>query len=93
VEEAGPRYTSARIRRGVAADRAYAAAGGARGRELSRATLDSLLFHVLRAAGSVLGSRADRLPAAVRRRCSLEGRAGFEPVEPLRHPGQPARAA
>jgi rhamnosyltransferase len=32
--------------------------------------------------GALLGSRADRLPAAVRRRLSLEGRAGFTPLAP-----------
>ncbi len=35
----------------------------------------SLRHHSLRAAGAALGSRADRLPARVRRLCSLEGRA------------------
>ncbi len=33
--------------------------------------------HLARQFGALLGSRADRLPAAVRRRLSLEGRAGF----------------
>ncbi len=33
--------------------------------------------HLARQCGALLGSRADRLPAAVRRRLSLEGRAGF----------------
>jgi GT2 family glycosyltransferase len=37
--------------------------------------------HVERLAGAVLGSRADLLPAGVRRRLSLEGRASFEPLE------------
>jgi glycosyltransferase involved in cell wall biosynthesis len=36
--------------------------------------------HVARLAGATLGSHADRLPAAVRRRLSLEGRASFEPL-------------
>ena len=36
--------------------------------------------HVVRLAGALLGSRADRLPAGVRRRLSLEGRASFEPL-------------
>jgi GT2 family glycosyltransferase len=35
--------------------------------------------HVVRLAGSLLGSRADRLPPGARRRLSLEGRAGFSP--------------
>jgi len=37
--------------------------------------------HVVRLAGALLGSRAGRLPAGVRRRLSLEGRASFEPLE------------
>jgi rhamnosyltransferase len=32
-------------------------------------------------AGALLGSRADRLPAPARRRLSLEGRAGFAPLD------------
>ncbi|MEA2374149.1 MAG: hypothetical protein QOD53_612 [Thermoleophilaceae bacterium] len=93
VEEMGPRYTPARVRRSVAADRAFVAARGVRGRELNDATLESLRFHVLRAAGAALGSRADRLPPALRRWCSLEGRAGFQPVEGTGDRGAAARAA
>jgi glycosyltransferase involved in cell wall biosynthesis len=37
--------------------------------------------NVLRLTGAVLGSRADRLPPGLRRRLSLEGRAGFEPLD------------
>jgi hypothetical protein len=36
---------------------------------------------VLRSAGGLLGSRADRLPAGARRKLSLEGRAGFAPLK------------
>jgi GT2 family glycosyltransferase len=47
-----------------------------------RATLATVGRHqVLRLAGALLGSRADRLPPAARRRLSLEGRAGFAPLE------------
>ncbi|HEY3959515.1 MAG TPA: glycosyltransferase family 2 protein [Solirubrobacteraceae bacterium] len=47
-----------------------------------RATLAIVgCHHVVRLAGALLGSRADRLPAAVRRRLSLERRAGFDPLE------------
>ena len=42
----------------------------------------SLRHHSLRAAGAALGSRAGRLPPALRQACSLEGRAGFHPLEP-----------
>jgi rhamnosyltransferase len=47
----------------------------------SRATLAAVgRHHVLRLAGALLGSRADRLPRGVRARLSLEGRAGFAPL-------------
>jgi glycosyltransferase involved in cell wall biosynthesis len=37
--------------------------------------------HMLRLAGAVLGSRADRLPPGLRQRLSLERRAGFAPID------------
>ncbi len=37
--------------------------------------------NVLRLTGAVLGSRAGRLPPGLRRRLSLEGRAGFAPLD------------
>ena len=43
--------------------------------------LDISRHHVVRLAGALLGSRADRLPAALCQWLSLEGRAGFEPLE------------
>jgi glycosyltransferase involved in cell wall biosynthesis len=43
--------------------------------------------NVLRLTGAVLGSRAERLPAGLRRRLSLEGRAGFAPLELEAPPG------
>jgi GT2 family glycosyltransferase len=47
-----------------------------------RATLAAVGAHnALRLTGALLGSRADRLPPAVRRRLSLERRAGFDPLE------------
>ena len=47
-----------------------------------RATLAALTrHHVLRLAGALLGSRADRLPPGARRRLSLEGRSSFEPLD------------
>lgn len=81
VEEAGLRYTPAAIRRQVAGDRAFLRREGVAGAELDRATLRSLGFYSARSAGAALGSRSDRLPEAVRRWCSLERRATFEPVE------------
>ena len=47
-----------------------------------RATLVAVArHHVVRLAGALLGSRADRLPASARRSLSLEGRASFEPLD------------
>jgi rhamnosyltransferase len=82
VEELGVRFTLGTIRVQVRRDRAFMAAEGSSGWELDRATLGSLRFHASRAAGAVLGSRADRLPAALRRHLSREGRPGFDPVPP-----------
>ena len=45
----------------------------------AREAIRSLRHWTVRAAGAAAGSRADRLPAAVRGWCSLEGRQGFEP--------------
>jgi len=55
-----------------------------RGRELgpvafSREAARSLRHWTVRAAGAVAGSRAEKLPPRVRRWCSLERRASFEP--------------
>jgi glycosyltransferase involved in cell wall biosynthesis len=47
-----------------------------------RATLAALsAHHVLRLTGALLGSRADVLAPGLRRRLSLEGRAGFAPLD------------
>jgi rhamnosyltransferase len=47
-----------------------------------RATLAAVArHHVVCRAGALLGSRADRLPPGARRVLSLEGRAGFVPLE------------
>jgi glycosyltransferase involved in cell wall biosynthesis len=81
VEEVGWRYTPAVIRRGVRRDRAYLRARGASGAELDRAALDSLLYHSLRAAAAVLGTRADRLPRWARRALSRDSRDRFDPLD------------
>jgi rhamnosyltransferase len=80
VEKVGIRHTLGTIRRNVARDRAYATARGG-----GDVTFESLTFHVVRAAGAALGTRADRLPPGVRRRLSREGRGGFDPAA-----GQPS---
>jgi rhamnosyltransferase len=48
-------------------------------RAIAREAVRSLRHWTVRAAGAAAGSRADRLPPAVRAWCSLEGRQGFEP--------------
>jgi hypothetical protein len=46
-----------------------------------RTLLEVSRHHVVRLTGALLGSRADLLPAPVRRRLSLEHRASFVPVD------------
>jgi glycosyltransferase involved in cell wall biosynthesis len=82
LEPASPRRTMGVMRRQVVADRAWLRAMGAGGRELDIATLRSLRHFAIRALGSQLGSRADRMPPPLRRVLSLERRATFEPIEP-----------
>jgi rhamnosyltransferase len=46
------------------------------------ATLATLArHHVVRLTGALLGSRAEALPSWARRRLSLEGRGGFQPLD------------
>jgi glycosyltransferase involved in cell wall biosynthesis len=68
-----PRPVLGRVRREVARDRAVAG---------DAIVWDSLCYHTLRALGAGLGTRADRLPEGVRRWCSLERRATYEPSHP-----------
>ncbi len=86
-------------RASAAGDRGVGSGVGAGpGRAARLATLAAVSrHHVLRQAGALLGSRADRLPPWVRRGLSLERRAGFEPVvwdapagaAPPADPGEP----
>jgi glycosyltransferase involved in cell wall biosynthesis len=78
VEPANVRRTFGQVRHGVVADRRWAAAHGFSGSALTGVTFASLRHHATRALGAQLGSRADNLPAAVRRRLSLEGRGTFD---------------
>jgi glycosyltransferase involved in cell wall biosynthesis len=64
----------ARTRRALLAEQAPP---GARRAALAAAAR----HHLLCRAGALLGSRADRLPPRARRRLSLEGRAGFSPLQ------------
>ena len=60
-------------------------------RVLAREALRSLRHWTVRAAGAALGSRADRLPPRVRRWCSLERRASFEPSHDMHDPSMTTR--
>jgi rhamnosyltransferase len=86
VESISPRRGAALVRLGVAGDLALARGEGARGVGAARLGVESAAYHALRWIASGLGSRADRLPPAVRRRLSLEGRPGYDPVHEVLAP-------
>jgi glycosyltransferase involved in cell wall biosynthesis len=65
------------------ADARQLRAEGARGTRLVGAVAEAGAHHAVRFAAAVLGTRADRLPASVRRSLSLERRATSVPTEPL----------
>jgi rhamnosyltransferase len=69
------------LRGELSADRRAAVAAGLNGRERRATLLAASVHHVLRLAGALLGSRADRLPRAARRRLSSEGRDSFLALE------------
>jgi GT2 family glycosyltransferase len=80
-EPASPRHAAGELRGALGRARRELLAQGAPASE-RRATLPALsAHHVLRLTGALLGSRADLLAPGVRRRLSLEGRAGFAPVD------------
>jgi rhamnosyltransferase len=69
---ASPLRVALSVQRNVRDD--LAEVGGSLGRR-ARWAPASVLFHLLQALGAVLGTRSARLPSALRRRLSLEGRA------------------
>jgi O-antigen biosynthesis protein len=77
----GPRQTVHDVRGLVGADRRWLRRQGVDGRELVRPLLVSGRHHAARMAGSIIGTRADRLPRRLRRLLSLEGRDSFTPYE------------
>ena len=80
VEPGSPRAALLSVQSRVRAD-VRSLQGSERPRPaLGREALRSLRHWTVRQAGAVLGSRADRLPPAVRRWCSLERRDSFEPT-------------
>jgi len=90
-EPASPRHLARQLRGALGQSRRELIAAGASSHE-SRATLVAAArHHVVRLAGALLGSRADLLPASLRRWLSLERRAGFEPLEPAIPTNPPER--
>jgi rhamnosyltransferase len=80
-EPASPAHLLAQLRGELAGTRTQLRAEGVPSAQ-RYATLAAISrHHVVCRAGALLGSRADRLPAAARRRLSLEGRAGFAPLD------------
>src|SRR3954470_15955611 len=77
----GIKQTARDIRGLMGHDARWLRARGVRGPKLARALLVSARHHALRQTGSILGTRAGRLPAPVRGALSLEGRSTFEPYE------------
>jgi glycosyltransferase involved in cell wall biosynthesis len=75
----GARQTLNDVRGLVGADKRWLQAQGVSGPALVRPLLVSGRHHAGRMAGSIIGTRADRLPAPLRRLLSLEGRASFTP--------------
>jgi glycosyltransferase involved in cell wall biosynthesis len=94
VEPFGPKRTLSTIRGLVGADKRWLLGHGVHGRALVRPLAVSARHHAIRMAGAIAGSRADRLPAPVRARLSLEGRSTFTPSAVPESPllGPPAAA-
>ena len=74
VEPARPRQVLADVRGGVEGDRRWMAEQDWPGSRRAAWTVRSLLHHGSRKAAAIAATRPERLPAAVERRLSLEGR-------------------
>jgi glycosyltransferase involved in cell wall biosynthesis len=81
VQPYGPKTTLWDVRGLAGADKRWLRAQGVHGTALVKPLAVSLRHHTLRMAGSIIGSRADQLPAALRGRLSLEGRDTFTPYD------------
>jgi GT2 family glycosyltransferase len=79
-EPLDPLRLLSRLRGELSADRRAARAAGLRGRTRDATLLAATAHHLLRLAGALLGSRADRLAPALRRRLSSERRDSFLPL-------------
>jgi glycosyltransferase involved in cell wall biosynthesis len=63
------------------ADKRWLRANGVHGTALVKPLTRSVIHHTTRMTGAIVGSRADRLPAAIRGKLSLEGRDTFTPYD------------
>ncbi len=79
-EPAAPKRVIAQLRGSLGQSRRALIAEAAPPSRRRATLLAAARHHVVRLAGALLGSRADLLPGEVRRRLSLEGRAGFTPL-------------
>src|SRR4051794_32352371 len=79
VEVAHPIRTPQTIRGLVGHDKRWLERQGVHGRALVRPLAVSARHHTIRQAGAIVGTRADRVPAPLRRALSLEGRETFTP--------------
>jgi GT2 family glycosyltransferase len=80
-EPAAPRHLARQLRGSLGQSRRELIGAGAPSVHCRATLVETGRHHVVRLAGALLGSRADLLPAPVRRRLSLEGRAGFTPLD------------
>jgi O-antigen biosynthesis protein len=81
VQPWGPKITLWDIRGLAGADKRWLREQGVHGTALVKPLAISLRHHTLRMAGSIVGSRADRVPQRLRGRLSLEGRDTFTPYD------------
>lgn len=82
----GPKRTLWDVRGLTGFDKRWLRERGVGGTDLVAPIAVSMRHHALRMAGAVIGTRADRLPASVRGRLSLEGRSTYVPYDV---PGSP----
>jgi glycosyltransferase involved in cell wall biosynthesis len=92
VEPFNPADTARHVLRELAADRRWMSERGVGGGQLLRWSARAVTHHAGRRAFSAAGSRAERLPAPVRRRLSLERRDGGAP-SPDASEGSPVPAS
>ena len=80
-EPAAPKHLARQLRGSLGQTRRELIGEGASPAHRRATLTKASRHHVVRLVGALLGSRADLLPALVRRRLSLEGRAGFTPLD------------